>query len=196
MDPAERAPDREGDRAIVAGLRRGEGAAFDAAYERYRARLWSFLARLARDRTLAEDLLQETWLRLARHATRLAEDTNLAAWLFTVARNLHTSWRRWSILDGERLRAWRILPRREEDSPFDLASASQIERRLEAAVGALPPRYREVLLLCAVERLDPAEAARILGLSPEAARQRLSRARAMIDEAMGDTATAGAGGVA
>lgn len=171
---------------LVARLRRGEPEAFDQAYERYRARVFSFLARLTRDRALAEELSQETWLRLARHATRLQEDTELGAWLFTVARNLHVSHCRWRLLDGERLLALAMtrLPGVEEETPFDLASAGETERRLEAALGALQPRYREVILLIAVERFEPAQAARILGLTPEAVRQRLSRARAMLASAL------------
>lgn len=174
------------DTELVARLRRGDPAAFDAAYDRHRARLFSFLARLARDRALAEELSQETWLRLARHATRLEEDTDLGAWLFTVARNLHVSHCRWRLLDGERLLALAMtrLHAVDEETPFDLASAGETERNLEAALGALQPRYREVVLLIAIERFEPAQAAKILGLTPEAVRQRLSRARTMLASAL------------
>ncbi len=172
------------ERELVARLKRGEAAAFDRIYETYRPRLFGFLARLTRRGDLAEDLLQETWLRLARHAGRLADDTRLGPWLFTVARNLHRSHRRWArlALDGS---GWepRWSPEGvERTSPFDLASASELERRLEAALAGLPVNYREVVLLVAVERMEPIEAARVLGLKPDALRQRLSRGRAMIME--------------
>ena len=58
---------------------------------------------------------------------------------------------------------------------------SQTSARVERALAALPHAYREILLLCAVEGLAPREAADILGIKPEAARQRLARARAMIE---------------
>lgn len=176
----------EGDRALVDGLRRGGDGAFEAAYARYRARLHAFLLRLAADPAVAEELLQETWLRLARSATRLAEDTDLAAWLFTVARNLHASHRRWRLLDLERLRALHLWPRGGAPTPFEEAAASDAERRLEAALGRLPAIYREALLLVTAERFEPHQAAAILGLSPEAARQRIARARAMLREALGE----------
>jgi RNA polymerase sigma factor (sigma-70 family) len=170
------------DRDLVARLKRGDTAAFDVAYRRYRARLFGFLARLCRRRDLAEDLLQETWMRLATHAAHLSDDTRLAPWLFTVARNLYRSHRRWSMARFE-ARGW--LSREsfaavERTSPFDLASASELEHKLELALGALPLGYREVLLLVVVEHLEPADAAAVLGLRSEALRQRLSRGRAML----------------
>ena len=73
---------------LVRRLRRGDAAAFDAIYAQMRPRLFGFLVRLTRDRALAEDLLQESFLRLARSAPGLDPQTNLRAWLFRVARNL------------------------------------------------------------------------------------------------------------
>ncbi len=171
------------DRELCDRLRRGDADAFDDAYELYRARLFSFLLRLCGDRALAHDLLQETWLRLARNATRLAPDTELSAWLFTVARNLHASHRRWLLLDRERLQTLHLWPRRAPHVPEELATAGETARRLEAALAALPLKYREALLLVAVEQLEPAQAAAVLGIKPEALRQRVSRARGMMAKA-------------
>ena len=83
--------DRDHELELVAALRAGEPAAFDAVYDAFNARLYNFLARLANRRDVAEDLLEETWLRLVVHALRLQPDTRLGPWLFTVARNLHAS---------------------------------------------------------------------------------------------------------
>jgi len=163
---------------LVYRLRAGDPAAFDEVYRVHRPRLFAFLVRLAGRRDVAEDLLQETWLRLARHAARLRDDTRLAPWLFTVARNLHTSYRRWSLADLVRIEHG---PDGEPPlSPFDHAAASELERRLENALVALPVRYREVLLLVAVEKMSHPDVGEILGLSPEALRKRLSRARALL----------------
>lgn len=63
--------DRDTELALVEGLRRGDERAFDAAYDAYAARLFTFLARLSRRRDLAEDLAEETWLRLVANAARL-----------------------------------------------------------------------------------------------------------------------------
>lgn len=175
MDPAR-------EQALVRGLRRGDLAAFDAVYEHYRPRLFAFLARLTQQRELAEDLLQETWLRLAAQAPRLAEDSSLVGWLFTVARNLHRSHVRWAVVDLDHRRWLRrtAVEGIEHTSPFDLTAAGELERQLEHALALLPLKYREALLLVAVERLDPTAAAAVLHITPEALRQRLARGRAMI----------------
>jgi RNA polymerase sigma-70 factor (ECF subfamily) len=68
----------------------------------------------------------------------------------------------------------------ELTSPFDLTAAGELERELEHALATLPLKYREAVLLVAVERLAPQEAAAVLGVKPAALRQRLSRGRAMI----------------
>jgi RNA polymerase sigma-70 factor (ECF subfamily) len=178
--------------ALVRALRAGELRAFDVAYARHRARVFSFLLRLSGRRDTAEDLLQETFLRLATHAPTLAEDTVLAAWLFTVARNLWRSHRRWRLLDATRLRELAFAPTAPSPSPHGLAEANQTSARLEAALASLPETYREVLLLVAVERLEPQQAAAVLGLRDDALRQRLSRARGMLAEAMDKGARDGA----
>jgi RNA polymerase sigma-70 factor (ECF subfamily) len=178
--------DRETELSLVEGLRNADPAAFDAVYEAYRARVFAFLLRLSRSRTVAEDLLDETWLRLVSKAPSLRPDTHLAAWLFTVARNLYWSHRRSCLLeeslDPEALSLW---PSRESwPSPFDLAATGQLERRVESALSGLRPQYREVLLLVAYEGLTPGEAAAVCGVTPEALRQRLARARAALADAL------------
>lgn len=177
------------ERGWVSGLGRGEVAAFDAIYSAYRPRLFAFLARLGGRRELAEDLLQETWVRLARHARSLPPDTRLGPWLFTVARNLFVSHRRRVALQGDRLRALAAGVREEGGpGPFEATAATELERRLEAALAALSVADREVLLLVGVEGLEPAEAAEILGVRADALRQRLKRARNRLAERLGPEA--------
>jgi RNA polymerase sigma factor (sigma-70 family) len=72
-------------------------------------------------------------------------------------------------------------------SPFDLAAAGELERRVERALSTLSPQYREVLLLVGHEGLTPTDAALVCGISPEALRQRLSRARAALAEKLRET---------
>ena len=174
--------DREFELALVARLRAGDPDAFDAVHDCFNTRLFNFLARLSRRREVAEDLLEETWLRLVSRATQLRPDTRLGPWLFTVARNLYVSYRRSRLLEDSHaaglIGLWPSgspLP-----SPFEVAAAGETGRRIEAALGALPVASREVLLLVVVEGLKPAEAAEICGVSSEAMRQRLTRARAAL----------------
>jgi len=171
--------EREIKLGLVARIKTGDSAAFEIVYEAFRACLFSFLVRLSRRRDVAEDLLEETWLRFVARARDLSADTCLAAWLYTVARNQHASWCRNRALHEERISdltpSWPALAPGE--TPFEAASRTETERRLERALACLTLRDREVLLLVAVEDLTPSEAASSLGLTPEALRKRLQRAR-------------------
>jgi RNA polymerase sigma-70 factor (ECF subfamily) len=174
--------DRDLELQLVARLRAGDPDAFDAVYDALHGRVYNFLARLSNSRDAAEDLSEETWLRLVTHAERLQPDTRLAAWLFTVARNLYASYCRSRLLEdahlGDLLGLWPGgSPQR---TPLEAAEASEAQRQIARALGSLPVRHREVLLLIGVEGLAPAEAAAVCGISPEAMRQRLSRARALL----------------
>ena len=181
--------DREFELALVERVRGGDTAAFDAIHAAFNPRLYGFLARLTHSRDVAEDLLEETWLRLVAHAGRLQPDTRLGPWLFTVARNLHTSYRRSRVIedagDVDGVGLWsRGTP---TPSPLEVAEASELERRVGAALAALPTIYREALLLVAVEGLRPSEAATVCGITGQAMRQRLSRARALLDRQLTET---------
>jgi RNA polymerase sigma-70 factor (ECF subfamily) len=182
---------RDGEHAWVEGLRRGDPASFDAVFAAYRRRLYGYLVRMTRRRDVAEDLLQETFLRLAQHAKRLDEDTRLGAWLFTVAHRLFVSWTR---AQGARAMLAAEVPAREpagdERSPLEAIAASQAQVALERAFAELAPPYREVALLVGVEGMQPAEVAQILGQKPEAIRQRLARARAQLAAGLGEHAPA------
>lgn len=173
------------ERELVAALKRGSPHAFDRAYETYRARIFAFLVRMTGRRDLAEDLFQETWIRLASRAHALADDTRLAPWLFTVARNLYRSHLRWTALDAERLDQLSLDPTgAAAATPYHAAAENETRQRLERAVASLPPLYREVILLVAVDKLRPIDAAEVLGIKPEALRQRLARARTRLAEAL------------
>ena len=175
--------DRDLEFSLLRRLRKADSDAFDQIYDSFNTRLYNFLARLSGSRDIAEDLVEETWLRLVSASATLDRDTRLAPWLFTVGRNLYVSYcrsrGREQSYTSELLLLW---PDRLSPSPFDLASSNESEGRLKAALADLPVKYREALLLVGVEGLRPVDAAAVCGISPEAFRQRLSRARALVSE--------------
>lgn len=173
--------------ALVVRLQAGDATAFDEIYDTLNPRLLSFLLRMARNHAIAEDLLEETWLRLVLSRKDLRPDTRLVPWLFTVARNLFLSYcrsrAREQAYTSDLVSLW---PDKLPRSPFDVASTNEFEQRLETALAELPPTYREVLLLVGIEGLRPADAALVCGISGEALRQRLSRARLLLSQRMHD----------
>jgi RNA polymerase sigma-70 factor (ECF subfamily) len=180
--------DRETELQLVVRLRAGDPAAFDVVHGAFNVRLYNFLARLSNRRDVAEDLLEETWLRLVKHAGRLRPDTRLGPWLFTVARHVHASYCRSRLLeDAHAAGLMGLWPHgRPGPSPFEVVEASETERRLATALASLPLAYREALLLVGVEELRHSEAAEICGVTAEAMRQRVSRARALLARRLTD----------
>lgn len=163
---------------LIERLRRGDRAAFRALYARYAQPTFRFLRRLAGRRDLAEDLHQETWLRVARHHLRLRPDSDVGAWIFAIARNTFLSSRRRIVVGSQ-----------PADDGTDVATTANHDPScvdLERALMRLPEAQREVLLLVGIEGMEIARVASILDLREDAVRQRLSRARAALAAALTD----------
>jgi RNA polymerase sigma-70 factor (ECF subfamily) len=162
---------REPDREAISWLRRRDPRGFDLTYTGYAARVRAFILRLSGRSDVADDIVQQTFLRLAERGPDLRADSDLHAWLFTVARNAFVG----------RARAFESLG---DETPLEsLASpVPDFVGRLtlgdvERALTGLPMDDRELLLLVGVEGMEPAQAAVVLGIEAAALRQRLTRAR-------------------
>jgi RNA polymerase sigma-70 factor (ECF subfamily) len=188
MDPSSPQQAREAELALVSRLRAGDAAAFDAVHTAFNTRIFNFLARLSRRRDVAEDLLEETWLRVVDRADRLRPDTELGPFLFTVARNLYVSYCRSRMLEDAHAPGMTDLwpAGTSGPSPYESTLANETEHRIEMLLASLPATYREALLLVAYEGMRPSEAAAVCGISAEAMRQRVSRARALLARQLND----------
>ena len=152
--------------------------AFQTAYAAHRRVVFGFLLRLAGDADTASDLFQNVWIKLSRHRQRLRPDTELRAWLCTVARHEYVSYRRAQLLDLSR-----VLALGREPAP----EPTEHDPRLvdvNAALHRLPDADREVLLSTSVDGLSQRQAASVLGISEPALRQRLVRARRRLEVAL------------
>jgi RNA polymerase sigma-70 factor, ECF subfamily len=141
------------------------------AWDRHEAELRRFLRHRARDDAVADDLLQEVFLRALRRQNGLCGIDNPRAWLFHAARNL--------LIDRLRLAKEQIplpddLPAEIEDLPPPVDGLSQC---LPRALAELSPQDREALTLCDIEGMTQQEFATRLGLSLPAAKSRVQRAR-------------------
>jgi RNA polymerase sigma-70 factor (ECF subfamily) len=140
--------DRDFELDLVARLRAGDADAFEVVHGAFNTRLFNFLARLCRDRDVAEDLLEETWLRVVDTASRMREDTRLGPLLFTIARHLYLSYCRSRAIEDryapDLLGLWPAAS--HEPSPDASSIARETGERLDAALAALPATYREALL--------------------------------------------------
>jgi RNA polymerase sigma-70 factor (ECF subfamily) len=172
------------DRDALMLLKQGDTRGFDLAYARYSARIFGFLVRLSGSRAVAEDLFQHTFMRLAEAGPRLRIDSDLRAWLFTVARNAFHSHARSRVVaervDIELFAAAQVAGT-SPDAGLALAE-------LERALAGLSETDRELLLLFGVEGLSHGELAAVLGLDLVTVRKRVSRARVRLAEALDEDA--------
>lgn len=161
------------DRDDAARLRRGDPAGLAGLLSRYQDRLFRYLLRLVGDEAVAEDVFQQTWIKVAERIGGYDRARPFAPWLFTVARNL--------ALDDLRRRHPESLedvaePLAPEPDPLAHAAARQRGGRLADAVGGLGPLDREVLTLRFEEDLELPQLAATLGVPLPTAKARLYRA--------------------
>jgi RNA polymerase sigma-70 factor (ECF subfamily) len=166
------------DQDLVLLLRQRDARGFDLAYARYAQRIFGFLLRLTRLRATAEDLFQHTFLRLAERGPGLHPDSDLRAWLFTVARNAFHSHAR--ALASVAHAQHSLLPSGADTVP----ESGLLLGELELALASLATDDRELLLLVGVEGLSQAEVSSMLGVDAVTLRKRLSRARARLADVL------------
>ena len=158
---------------LVARARSGDAVAFERLFERYHAPILNYLHRMVGDRALAEDLTQDAFVKAYRALPNTRPDLAFKAWLYRIATNTAISH-----LRRRKLIRW---------VPFlgtqDYASNESIERSVghkhdvEQALHKLPEHYAAVLILRHYEGLSLAETADALGITENAAKLRLFRAR-------------------
>jgi RNA polymerase sigma-70 factor (ECF subfamily) len=144
---------------------------------------------MCRDPEDAKDVLQDTLLAMARGVRDFRGASSISTWLYTIARSFCIKKRRRSKFapDEERsldtdLTAEAKHPADRGSSPDEALAGKQVATALEQAIGALEPMYREVLLLRDAEGLTAPEVAEILGLTLQAVKSRLHRARLSVRE--------------
>ena len=169
------------DDQLIAAVRAGETSAFTELYERHGRALLTFLARLTGDLPLAEDLLQETFIRVWRARDAYEGAGQFRAWLFTIARRLLIDWRR-----GQRI-VWVDEPAALESMAASAgasegADVRDLVIRLDQALRQLPEGQREVLLLSRQVGLNAGQIARITGSTAVAVRVSLHRALRRLSE--------------
>jgi RNA polymerase sigma-70 factor (ECF subfamily) len=174
----------EADHQLLERARSGDERALEELLGRHQARVYGFCMKMCRDPEDAKDVLQDTMLAMARTVRDFRGASSISTWLYTIARSFCVKKRRKSKFapDAERSldtdagpEAARLAdPAR---TPDEALAGRQVEHALEQAIGALEPMYREVLVLRDVEGLTAPEVAEVLGITPQAVKSRLHRAR-------------------
>jgi RNA polymerase sigma-70 factor, ECF subfamily len=178
------------DTELLERAREGDRPALEALLARHQRSVYRFGLKMCRDEEDAKDILQETLLAVARNVKDFRGASSVSTWLYTIARSFCIKKRRRS----------KFAPAQEESlharepgeaarqvvdparAPDEALAGRQLESALEQAIASLDPMYREVLVLRDVEGLSAPEVAEVMGLSVEAVKSRLHRARVAVRE--------------
>jgi RNA polymerase sigma-70 factor (ECF subfamily) len=179
------------DAELIAAARRGDAAALDALLLRYQPHLYRFGLRMCRNADDAGEVAQESLISMARSLRDFRGESSVSTWLFTIARRFCLKKRRRSAfapvhedpLDAPESVAARRLVDPGPD-PERFTTNRELAAALTQAIDGLDPAQREVLVLRDVEGLPAIEVARVLGLSVEAVKSRLHRARVAVRQAL------------
>jgi RNA polymerase sigma-70 factor (ECF subfamily) len=164
-------------------VRSGDLEQLSELFERHHRRLYQFFLKLARDRSVAEDLVQEVFVRVLKYRHTWRDEAEFVPWMFALARNAAVDHFRSRTRDSKRDAA--ALPDLTTQPAHAVERLEELERatQLRAALDLLAPDKREVLLLARFGELRHDRIAAMLGISPGAVRVRLHRALKELREA-------------
>jgi RNA polymerase sigma-70 factor (ECF subfamily) len=167
-------------KALARGLRRRDPDLLDSLIEQYQYRLFRYLLYLTARPETAEDLFQETWIRVLDRGYQYDGQSKFETWLFAIARHLVLDLHRRktpqsleALTEGEPGRPLEFAA--SDPSPLDLFSKQEVEAAVRTSLGQLPAVFREVLLLRFQEDLTLEEIAAVLGAPLSTVKSRLYR---------------------
>lgn len=155
----------ENEKRLLQQVAAGNEHAFKQLFDLRRQKVYSFAFHLTRSDLMAEEIVQEIFLRIWLHRRQLSDILHFNAWLNTLVRNLSYTWLRRMALEASILRD---LQHRSGEASVDTQDNLQIReyrRLLQQAIDDLPPRQQEIYLLSRREELSYAAIADQLGLS-------------------------------
>lgn len=184
------------DQEIVALARAGEEAAYRELIRRYERPLFSLLYRMVRDRELAEDLSQETFVKALNAIESYRPEFKFSSWIFKIANNAAIDHLRRRELDTlslegsphaetpEAVEATALQIGDRQESPLDTVEARELGGQIERAIAQLRPEYRSCILLRHVEGRAYEEIAEILNLPLGTVKTYIHRARNELRQAL------------
>jgi RNA polymerase sigma-70 factor (ECF subfamily) len=180
------------DAQLIAEAKQGDHRAFTDLVRRYEETVYRFSFKVCRDERKAAETLQDTFINVYRKLSSFDGKSKFSTWLFTIVSNnclmknrrrklaeLEEPLEQYDDPPGERGDAPKGMGRWEQ-TPADLLLDRELKDELERAIQELPVEYRTVFVLRDVEGHSTEETARALGISIEAAKSRLRRARAFL----------------
>jgi RNA polymerase sigma-70 factor (ECF subfamily) len=181
--PSDSQPPEPPDRELLARAAAGDAAAFGLVYQHYQHVVYRFGFQMTASRDAAEDITQEVFVTLFRDLGRYDPSrASFTTYLYGIVRNLSRDRlrrdRRFISLHAIGLGARESV----EADPFDTIDGAQAAAGVREALKQLPPRYRELIVMCDLHGLRYADAAKVANISVAAVRSRLHRGRHLLRE--------------
>jgi RNA polymerase sigma factor (sigma-70 family) len=192
-DVASRVEDAANDRALMERVQRGDEAALGGLMERWERPVKSVIARLGLNASEAEELAQETFVRVWQQREKFRTGAEFRPWVFSIAVNLARNRLRWWRRRPEvSLQEWTESESRDRSETRDKAygdGRAELERAeraiaVRAAIAALPTELREAIVLFEYEQMSQAEIAEVVGATVKAVETRIHRAREKLRTAL------------
>jgi len=179
------------DEELMVGYREGSRDAFEELFSRHHRRVIQFCYRMTGDRATAEEAAQEVFLRIARAASTYRPTAKFTTWMFTIARRTTLNFLRDEKGTGVKVPLREGTAREEVpgavevEGPADLdperiAWSAQLGERFLEALRSLPEGHRTAFVLNRGDGLSYGEVASVLGITPQAVKSRIFRAREML----------------
>ncbi|MGC2247033.1 MAG: sigma-70 family RNA polymerase sigma factor [Terriglobales bacterium] len=182
---------------IARGLRRRDPDLLDRLIEQYQHRLLRYLIHLSGNRALAEDLFQETWIRVLERGHQYDGKHEFSTWLYAVARNLTIDYlRRKNPVSLDGLIEDRLLqdkdraplePADTQPMAWEVVEQHEQAERIGAALIGIPAEYREAIVLRFQDGLDLQEIAAVVGAPLGTVKSRLYRGLNLLMGRLGGT---------
>lgn len=181
------------DRADILRLVGGDERALDALMDRHSTSIYRFLYRMVGHEEDANDLAQETFVRVFQHCRSYKPEARFSTWLYTIAGNLARNHYRWRSRHSDlpldaptdsSERTWLDRVASSLPSPSEAVGGSERFEAVRVAIEQLPSDMREMIILTEWEECTVGEVARILQTTPKAVESKLYRARKLLREAL------------
>lgn len=177
-----RSLDKQSEVELARALSAGEPQAFERFVEHFRSKIFHYSWMMCGQRDDAEEVAQETLLKVFQNFDQLREPERVRAWIFRIAKNACLMQRRKSVFAPDHELSVEELPPGSEISddghlPDDQLQRSEVRAVLHQVITELPPIYRAVVLLRDIEELSTEETAQVLDLTTDTVKTRLHRAR-------------------
>jgi len=186
------------DADVVSLAQQGRETAFRELIRRYERPIFSLIYRMVRDRELAEDLAQDTFIKVLNHIDRYRPEFKLSSWLFKIANNVAIDHLRRRQLDtisidgsphaqtADAVEATRFDVVDQQESALDEMEARELGSAIERAIASLRPEYRSCIMLRHVEGRSYEEIAATLDLPLGTVKTYIHRARHELRDALED----------